>query len=94
MQVLRPEFASREKVLIGSEEWCNWTNTGLRAIRARVDSGAKTSSIHAINISTFQRSGKDWVRFGVPPLQGNKRIVLYHESEILEFRRIRSSISC
>jgi ribosomal protein S6--L-glutamate ligase len=31
------------------------------------------------------------VRFGVPPLQGNKRIVLYHDSEILEFRRIMSS---
>ena len=84
-------MVSREKVLIGSEEWCHWPNAGLHAIRARVDSGAKTSSIHAINISTFQRGGKDWVRFGVPPLQGNKRIVLYHESEILEFRRIRSS---
>ncbi len=91
VQELQSEVASREKVLIGSEEWCTWPNAGLHAIRARVDSGAKTSSIHAINISTFQRGGKDWVRFGVPPFQGNKRIVLYHESEILEFRRIRSS---
>ena len=47
---------SHNKTLIGSEEWCALPSLGLPAIKARVDSGAKTSSIHAINIAPFENT--------------------------------------
>ncbi|WP_231876922.1 RimK/LysX family protein, partial [Oleiphilus sp. HI0080] len=50
---------------IGSEEWCAFSDLGLPAVKARVDSGAKTSSIHAFNIHTFRRDNEKWVSFEI-----------------------------
>ena len=41
--------------IIGSEEWCVFKDLGIPAIKARVDSGAKTSSIQASNMSVFKK---------------------------------------
>ena len=43
----------QEKVIVGSEEWCSFPVLGIPTIKARVDSGAKTSAMHAINIAPF-----------------------------------------
>jgi len=42
------------KVTIGSEEWISLNELNIPLIKARVDSGAKTSSLHALNIQTYQ----------------------------------------
>ncbi len=49
-----------EKIIIGSEEWCAFPSLGISAVKARVDSGAKTSSIHAFDIRTFTRDMQTW----------------------------------
>ncbi|WP_229814601.1 putative ATP-dependent zinc protease, partial [Shewanella hanedai] len=49
------------KIIVGSEEWCALPGLGIKAVKARVDSGAKTSAIHAINISTSKREDGTWV---------------------------------
>ncbi|MCI5157372.1 MAG: alpha-L-glutamate ligase, partial [Candidatus Electrothrix sp. AUS1_2] len=51
----------QSKTIIGCEEWCAFPDIMLPAIKARIDSGAKTSSIHAFNIQPFRRSGRSWV---------------------------------
>ncbi len=56
------QTAAEGKDLIGSLEWIYMTPPG-RHYRARVDSGAETSSLSAKNIVEFERDGKDWVRF-------------------------------
>lgn len=79
------------KAIIGSEEWCTFPELGLPAIKARIDSGAKTSSIHAFNIQTFRRNGEPWVSFEVHPLQNNRRTAIRCERPIVDKRSVKSS---
>ncbi|MDH5767072.1 MAG: RimK/LysX family protein, partial [Gammaproteobacteria bacterium] len=79
------------KIIVGSEEWCSLPAMGIPAIKARVDSGAKTSSIHAFNIQTFRRSGQTWVSFEVHPIQNDRRTVIRCEQPVIDKRTVKSS---
>ncbi len=78
--------------IIGSDEWCVFKKLGIPAIKARVDSGAKTSSIHASNIEIFSKDGVDWVRFEVDPIQDDSSILIKCESKLLRSKMIKSSM--
>ena len=78
--------------IIGSDEWCAFETLGIPAIKARVDSGAKTSSIHASNILVFQKNGVDWVRFEVDPIQDNPSILIKCEAKLLRTKFVKSSM--
>lgn len=80
-----------EKIIVGSEEWCSFESLGVPLIKARVDSGAKTSSIHAFNIHTFKRKTVPWVSFEVHPLQNDRRTVVRCEHPIHGRRTVKSS---
>lgn len=80
-----------KKIIIGREEWCSLPALGLSAIKIRVDSGAKTSALHAFNVTTFIENGKEFVRFNVHPLQNNRKIVKRCIAPILDRRIIKSS---
>lgn len=61
---LKPQKTSDGKLLLGAEEWVYVP--GLEEnFKARVDTGATTSSISAIDIVPFERDGKDWVKFKI-----------------------------
>ncbi|WP_188151271.1 ATP-dependent zinc protease family protein [Teredinibacter waterburyi] len=79
------------KKLIGCEEWCSFPSLGIAAIKARVDSGAKTSCIHAMNIRVVKREGVRWVKFDIHPLQKNRRTHLSCEAKLVDRRVIKSS---
>lgn len=77
--------------LVGWQEWCQLDELGLPLIKAKVDTGAKTSSIHAIHIDPFVRDGKDLVRFVVHPLQRTHKIQKVCEAPLVDFRDVKSS---
>lgn len=79
------------KIVIGSDEWCAFPTLNIPAIKARVDSGAKTSSLHAINIQPFSRNGEPWVTFEVHPLQDNRKVMVHCEAQVIDQRIIKSS---
>ena len=81
----------KDKIIVGSEEWCAFPDLSIYAIKARVDSGAKTSSIHAFNIKTFERNDAQWVSFEVHPLQKNATTVVRCEALVIGRRIIKSS---
>ena len=83
---------SNAKIIIGSEEWFGFPHLGIPAIKARIDSGAKTSAIHAFNIQPFKRDGQPWVSFEVHPLQNNRKAVVRCESAVVDRRVVKSSI--
>ena len=77
--------------IIGSEEWCVFENLGIPAIKARVDSGAKTSSIQATNIKVRSKGAQEWVKFEVNPLQENRSIAIECEARLVDRRMVKSS---
>ncbi|EDM28879.1 possible ribosomal protein S6 modification protein [Lentisphaera araneosa HTCC2155] len=79
------------KIIVGSEEWCGFSQLGVPAIKARVDSGAKTSSIHAFNIKTFKRDSCTWVSFDIHPVQNNRKTVVHCQAPVIDKRLIKSS---
>jgi ribosomal protein S6--L-glutamate ligase len=82
----------QSKMIIGSEEWCAFSALKIPAVKARVDSGAKTSSLHAYNIQPFEQDGKEFVRFEVHPLQNNRSVSVVCEAELVARRHVKSSI--
>lgn len=78
-------------IIIGGEEWCAFPELNIPAIKARVDSGAKTSAIHASNIQKFNRKGEKWVSFEVHPIQETRRTTIRCEAKIIDHRNVKSS---
>ncbi|MEX1196758.1 MAG: RimK family alpha-L-glutamate ligase [Pseudohongiellaceae bacterium] len=82
---------TQDRIIVGSEEWCAFPGLGIPAVKARVDSGARTSSLHAFNIRAFRRGGARWVSFEVHPLQQNRRTIVRCEAEVADKRVVKSS---
>ncbi len=77
--------------ILGSEEWCSFGELQIPAIKARIDSGAKTSSIQATNIKRVIRQGIPYVDFEVNPIQDNRSVSVFCSAKIVDTRIIKSS---
>jgi ribosomal protein S6--L-glutamate ligase len=82
---------NNEKIIVGSEEWCSFPQINIPTLKARVDSGAKTSALHAVNIVPFKKEGIPWVSFDVHPLQNNGKTLVHCEAQVHDKRRVKSS---
>ena len=82
---------SNNKIVLGSEEWCSFPELGIPAIKARVDSGAKTSALHAINITPFVKDDVNWVKFDINPIQNNLKTVIHCQALLVDKRIVKSS---
>ena len=77
--------------VIGWREWVGLPEFGIRHIKAKVDTGARSSSLRAFDLHEFERDGANWVRFQVHPVQRKKDRTVSVEAQVLEYRSIRSS---
>ena len=78
-------------ITVGRREWCGLPALGVPAIKVKVDTGARTSSLHASEIEQEHRDGVGWVRFRVAPLREHSGFLLTCEAPISSVRRVRSS---
>lgn len=79
------------KHALGWREWLALPDIGIAAIKAKVDTGARTSCLHAFYVEPFRRSGQDYVRFGVHPLQNDTQQILHCEAQIADQRQVSDS---
>lgn len=85
------QMTRRPLDVIGWREWIALPDLGVRRIKAKIDTGAKSSAIHAYNIRVFTRDGTETVAFDLHPRQREDSIIVSAEAEVLEFRRVRNS---
>ncbi|MEN8956900.1 MAG: RimK/LysX family protein [Flavobacteriales bacterium] len=86
-----PTTKNTEKKIIGREEWCSFPQLHIPAINARVDSGAKTSSIQASEVEIIEKKGEKWARFTVVPLEDNIENKIICEAKLVGQKMIKSS---
>jgi len=80
-----------ETIQLGWEEWVSLPDLGLPAIRAKIDTGARTSALHAFDIERCGPGSKPKVRFAVHPIPGRDDISIPCSAEILDRREVTSS---
>lgn len=84
-------FALMNRLVIGQHEWCQLPKLHLPAIKAKIDTGAKTSAIHAFDIKCFTKKRKEFVRFSVHPLQNDTVTTVRCQAPIIDQRSVMSS---
>lgn len=80
-----------KKIIIGSREYCSLPELGIELIKAKVDSGAKTTALHAENLISFKKNNEDWVKFSIQPIKSKPEQIIECEAKLVEKRIIKSS---
>ena len=80
-----------EKQKVGWKEWVALPDLGISSIKAKIDTGARTSALHTYKMEIFERNNKEYVRFWIHPIQKKQDIFVCCEAEVQDKRTVKDS---
>lgn len=83
--------SSSPPVIAGWREWVRLPDLGVGPVKAKLDTGARTSALHAFDLTEYANAGADWVRFSVHPWQRSDADAVLVECPVHDRRVVRSS---
>ena len=79
------------QVVVGWREWVALPQAGVDWVKAKIDTGARSSSIHAFDLEVFAQDDREWVRFSIHPWQRSDDAAHELTLPLLDRREVRSS---
>ncbi|MDF2179199.1 ATP-dependent zinc protease [Aliiglaciecola sp. CAU 1673] len=76
---------------LGWREWGALPELGIDRIKMKIDTGAKTSCLHAFELHPFKRKGQSWVRIHMHPVQDDESEIHICEARVVDRRPVRDS---
>ncbi len=86
-----PAASGASQAVLGWREWVALPEFSIAGIKAKIDTGARSSALHTHHYETFERHSQPWVRFLVHPLRRTIRFERECEAPVLEFRTVKDS---
>lgn len=86
-----PGIDTSPALTLGWREWIALPGLGIPAIKAKMDTGARTSALHTFRVEPFERNDTACVRFWLHPLQKNRQLVLTCEAPLIGRRIVKDS---
>ena len=77
--------------VIGWREWVKLPDLGVKSIKVKVDTGARSSALHVFDLEEFDKGDEKWVRFKIYASQRTEKKVVASEAKVLEYRSVKNS---